>query len=79
MTMWSKRRHQEDPSTSVPVPDVRVSDEAAAALQQARAAQHDTARRAAELRPLLRSLQKHLADNEIAVHVAANDARRLAT
>jgi hypothetical protein len=61
------------------VPDVAVSEEAAEALQTARAAQFETVRRAAELGPLIRSLQKHLAENEIAATVAANYVRRPAT
>lgn len=77
--MWPKRRHDTSSQTSPPVPDVAVSEEAAEALQTARAAQFETVRRAAELGPLIRSLQKHLAENEIAATVAANYVRRPAT
>lgn len=77
--MWPKRRHRNDANESLQVPDVSISDEAIEALHQAREAQQDTVRREKELRPLIRSLHDHLADDEIAVHVAATYVRRTAT
>jgi hypothetical protein len=66
---WRPRRDRPAPGTSpppaVPAETPSLSDEARAALRAAEQAQAEASRTSAEMAPILRSIRRHLAHNDI--------------